>query len=164
MTDMSFEEIYSAYFSRVYRYALKLCGNERDAEELTSDVFFKAMNSIDSFRGDSDILSWLCSIAKNCNISKYRTQKLTEELDENTACESSFSDSFEDSETAMELHEKLHNLEEPYKEVFSLRVFGELSFRQIAHIFGKSENWACVTYHRARKKLYEQTGGYHNGK
>ncbi|MBO4217293.1 MAG: sigma-70 family RNA polymerase sigma factor, partial [Clostridia bacterium] len=56
---------------------------------------------------------------------------------------------------AMRLHERLHMLDEPYKEVFSLRVFGELSFKQIAHLFGKTENWACVTYHRARAKLTE---------
>jgi RNA polymerase sigma factor (sigma-70 family) len=55
------------------------------------------------------------------------------------------------SEVSMKLHEVLHNLSEPYKEVFTLRVFGELSFKQIGRLFGKSENWACVTYHRARK-------------
>ncbi|MCR5181485.1 MAG: sigma-70 region 4 domain-containing protein, partial [Clostridia bacterium] len=53
------------------------------------------------------------------------------------------------------LHRVLHSLEEPYKEVFSLRSFGELSFRDIGSIFGKTENWARVTYHRARKKLME---------
>jgi RNA polymerase sigma-70 factor (ECF subfamily) len=47
-------------------------------------------------------------------------------------------------------------LEEPYKEVFQLRVFGELSFRKIGQLFGKTENWARVTYHRARMKLQER--------
>ena len=50
----------------------------------------------------------------------------------------------------------LHNLEEPYKEVFQLRIFGELSFRDIGKIFGKSENWARITYHRAKLKLQEK--------
>ena len=50
----------------------------------------------------------------------------------------------------------LHGLEEPYREVFELRVFGELSFREIGTIFAKTENWARVTYHRARLKLQER--------
>jgi len=44
-------------------------------------------------------------------------------------------------------------MKEPYKEVFSLRIFGELSFREIANIFNKSEHWACVTYHRAKEMI-----------
>ena len=59
----------------------------------------------------------------------------------------------------MEIHKVLHNLKEPYKEVFSLLTFGELSFKQIGEVFGKSENWACVTYHRARKKIREEMEG-----
>ena len=47
----------------------------------------------------------------------------------------------------------LHGLEEPYKEVFMLRVYGELSFRRIGALFQKSENWACVVFHRARNKI-----------
>lgn len=50
----------------------------------------------------------------------------------------------------------LHALEEPYKEVFMLRVYGELSFRRIGALFGKTENWACVVFHRARNKLKER--------
>ncbi len=151
----SFEQIYEAYFSRVYRYALRLCRDENKAEELTSDVFFKALGSIEGFRGECDIFSWLCGIAKNCYISAARKEKRLEELDENISAASDFLDALDDSDTAMKLHERLHMLDEPYKEVFSLRVFGELSFAQIAHLFGKTENWACVTYHRARKKLSE---------
>ena len=56
---------------------------------------------------------------------------------------------------SLEIHQALHKLSEPYKEVFSLRVFGELSFREIGQIFGKTENWARVTYHRGKLKLQE---------
>jgi len=58
-------------------------------------------------------------------------------------------------ESYFEIHKILHTLEEPYKEVFSLRVFGELPFRQIGELFGKTESWARVTYHRARMKIKE---------
>ena len=57
---------------------------------------------------------------------------------------------------AMEIHKVLHGLSEPYKEVFSLRTFGELTFREIGMLFGKSENWARVTYYRARVKIREE--------
>lgn len=63
-------------------------------------------------------------------------------------------------EDSMKIHEILHKLKEPYKEVFTLRVFSELSFREIGNLFGKSENWACVTYHRARKKIQEGMEDY----
>ena len=63
---------------------------------------------------------------------------------------------FSDKETAFQVHKVLHRLAEPYKEVFSLRVFGELSFTTISSLFGKSESWARVTYHRACKKIREE--------
>ena len=58
----------------------------------------------------------------------------------------------------------LHELEEPYKEVFMWRVFAELSYKQIGQLFGKSENWACVTYHRARNMIRERLEGSKNEK
>ena len=60
---------------------------------------------------------------------------------------------FADRDTAKRLHALLHVLPEPYKEVFSLRTFGELSFAHIGELFQKSESWARVTYFRARQKL-----------
>lgn len=61
-------------------------------------------------------------------------------------------------EDSFRIHQILHQLEEPYKEVFSLRVFGELPFKKIGLIFGKSENWARVTYYRAKQKIQERLG------
>lgn len=50
----------------------------------------------------------------------------------------------------------LHTLTDPYREVFMWRVFAELSYKQIGELFSKSDNWACVTYHRARKMIKER--------
>jgi len=58
-----------------------------------------------------------------------------------------------DKDAAFTVHQCLHALEEPYKEVFSLRVFGELSFEDIGAIFGHNAAWARVTYYRAKTKL-----------
>ena len=59
-------------------------------------------------------------------------------------------------DASFRIHLALHGLEEPYREVFELRVFGELSFREVGEIFGRTENWARVTYHRARLRLRER--------
>ena len=67
-------------------------------------------------------------------------------------------ESVEDRDSSFRIHLALHELEEPYREVFELRVFGELSFRDIGTIFQKTENWARVTYHRAKIQLQERMG------
>ena len=61
-----------------------------------------------------------------------------------------------EKEAELHIHKVLHNMQEPYKEVFSLRVFGQLSFGEIAGLFSKTESWARVTYHRARKMIGEK--------
>lgn len=157
----NFEKIYKAYFMDVYLYLKKLTGNEHLAEELTSETFFKAIKSLHRFRGDCDIRVWLCQIAKNCYFSyqkKHQRTLSTEDVDTLSSLEpaTSLEDALTDKNDAMQIHTLLHNLPEPYKEVFSLRVFGELSFKQIGKIFDKTENWACVTYHRARTKIQEK--------
>ena len=155
---MEFEQIYIKYFRDVYLYIRRLSNSEHIAEEITSETFFKAMKSIDSFRGDCDIRVWLCQIAKNCYYSYIKKADLTECIDNVEIAEqgSSFEERLFRHDTAMQIQKILHDVPEPYKEVFMWRVYAELSFKQIGQIFGKSENWACVTYHRARNKIKEK--------
>lgn len=158
MTD--FEKVYKAYFMDVFRYLKKLTRDEHLAEEITSETFFKAMKSLHSFRGDCDIRVWLCQIAKNCYFSYLKKHHKSIPIDYLEAIDFSgqtapAEESILEHSDALHIHTLLHNLAEPYKEVFMLRVFGELSFKQIGKIFGKTENWACVTYHRARTKIKE---------
>ena len=155
---MEFEQIYTTYFRDVYLYIRKLSNSEYMAEEITSETFFKAMKSIDSFRGDCDIRVWLCQIAKNCYYSYLKKADRTESIDNVEIAEqsASFEERLFRHDTAMQIQKVLHDVPEPYKEVFMWRVYAELSFKQIGQIFGKSENWACVTYHRARNKIKEQ--------
>lgn len=152
------ESIYKTYFNDVYRFLLKLSGNEHIAEEITSETFFKAIEGLEHFNGACDIRVWLCQIAKNSYFSYLRKNKMVVEEEQIEECETitDIEKSMLDAESSMKIHEILHNLEEPYKEVFSLRIFGELSFQQIARLFGKNANWACVTYYRAKSKIAEQ--------
>ena len=155
---MEFEQIYTTYFHDVYLYIRKLSNSEHIAEEITSETFFKAMNSIDSFRGDCDIRVWLCQIAKNCYYSYLKKSDRTESIDNVDIAEqsASFEERIFRHDTAIQIQKILHDVPEPYKEVFMWRVYAELSCKQIGQIFGKSENWACVTYHRARNKIKEK--------
>lgn len=132
--------------------------NQSLAEEITQNTFFKAMTAKKPFGQRSGELTWLCSIAKRLAIDECRKNKKVTELDEasETAQKKDLTEEVEDKETALQIHLILHELQEPYKEVFQLRIFGELSFSQIGLIFGKTENWARVTYHRARMKIQER--------
>ena len=159
MTD--FEQLYSTYFNDVYLYILRLSGDENTAEEITSDTFYKAMRSIDSFRGDCDVRVWLCQIAKNCYYSYIKKSNRTEQVDESELQEipdlsPSMAEEYARQDEVGQIQKILHGVGEPYKEVFMWRVYAQLSFKQIAQIFGKTENWACVTYHRARKLIKER--------
>lgn len=154
-SDISFEE----YYRDVLRFLRGLSRDEYLAEELTQETICRAIKSIDTFKGDSDLRVWLCSIAKNLYFTHCRKQKriVQGEAYENFEAEEKlFSQMIEDKETAFQVHKVLHELREPYKEVFSLRVFGELSFREIGELFQKSEHWACVTYHRAKSMIREK--------
>ena len=157
-SEEEFEKIYIRYFNDVFLFLKKISKDESIAEEITSETFFKAMRSIDNFRGETDVRVWLCQIAKNCYFSYLKKQHRVENIDDIDLPDNK--DTIEEQilkqYDAMQVHLLLHNLAEPYKEVFMLRVLGELSFKQIADIFQKTDNWACVTYHRARNKILMQ--------
>lgn len=153
-----FEELYRAYFNDVFLYIRRLSGDEALAEEITSEAFFKAMRSLPYFRGECDVRVWLCQIARNCYYTHLKKSARTEsiedmELSALTSGESTAEELCIRRDEAARIRAALHTIPEPYKEVFMWRVFAELSFRQIGQIFGKSENWACVTYHRAKNTI-----------
>lgn len=153
MTD--FQQVYDLYFKDVYKYALSLSRDPHVAEEVTQETFFKALKSIDTFQGQCRLYVWLCQIAKNTYFT-YAGKQAKEGAEQEISSGDSMEEKLLRKETAFEIHKLLHNLPEPYKEVFSLRVFGELSFSQIGELFGKTESWARVTYHRARLKIKEE--------
>ncbi len=152
-----FENIYALYFEDVYKFILSLCRNEVVAEDITQETFFKALKGIHSFHGKCKLNVWLCQIAKNTYFTYCEKEKkyVADNFLEAQAMTDDFEQKFANNELAFEIHKLLHTLEEPYKEVFTLRLFGELSFLQIGRLFEKTESWARVTYHRAKLKLKE---------
>lgn len=151
-----FDRVYTEYFEAVYGYVLRLCHDRALAEEVTQEAFFKALKKIGSFRGECSMGTWLCQIAKNTYLTLAEKRRRTHSLPEETPDPLDMEARFADKDTAMAIHRVLHTLDEPYREVFWLRVLGELSFAQIAALFGKTESWARVTYYRAKLKIKEE--------
>ena len=159
MTQDRSEKLYEAYYMRVFSYVMTLSGDRSQAEELTQETFFRALSKQSGFRGESDEATWLCAIAKNLFLDEKRRRSRFGELPEEMPdTGKSLEQAAADRDSSFRIHMALHALEEPYREVFELRIFGELSFREIGMIFRKTENWARVTYHRAKLKLRERMG------
>ncbi|MFK0524015.1 RNA polymerase sigma factor [Paenibacillus illinoisensis] len=154
MADL--RRIYDQYFQEVYCFALSLSRNQQIAEEITQETFFKALKNINQFRGECSIKVWLCQIAKNNYFTYLQKQKKlqTEEPLAKTN-DIDIEKKLINKAESLHIHKLLHDLDDPYKEVFMLRVFGELSFNHISQVFGKTESWARVTFHRARNKLQD---------
>ena len=152
-----FEKIYQSYSGDVYRYLCRLSGDPDLAEELTAETFFRALRALHGFRGDCDVRVWLCRIAKNCWYSHLKKRRKTADVDK-LAIEdpaAGVEEALLRRSEALHIHTLAHALPEPYKEVFLLRALGELGFREIGKIFGRTENWACVVYHRARRRILD---------
>lgn len=150
-----FDEVYRLYAADVYRYILGLSHNESLAKDILQNTMLKAFTTADKFRGECSVKTWLCSIAKNEYLNSIRrAENKNLSLDETVnAMDENIEHRFSDRFQALEIHRILHELDEPYKEIFSLRVFAELKFADIGSIFGKSENWARVTFYRAKEKI-----------
>ena len=163
---MDIEKLYREYFTPVYRYTLSLVHDPDMAEEITQETFFRALKKINDYRGEASLKVWLCQIARNLSFDSLKRQSKTtaltkhdDESDDYELPAGSESDPEElllRKQTAMKIHRILHDLKEPYKEVFQLRTFGDLSFAEIGELFGKSESWARVTYYRSRMMIKEE--------
>lgn len=151
-----FERIYSEYYDTVFQYILSLCKDKLWAEEITQEAFFKALKSISRFRGECKLSVWLCQIAKNTYYTEAKRQNRQADCPlEILPAAEGMEQKVLTRSSALELHKQLHALREPYKEAFWMRTFGELSFAEIGSLWGKTESWARVTYHRARLKIRE---------
>lgn len=153
---MTLEEVYRAYFRDVYFYLRSLGAQKGDAEELTQETFFKAMDGLGRFDGTKDVRAWLFAIAKNGYFDLCRRQKRHAGREELLSSDEPAFQRMEDTDSAMTVYRLLHRLEEPYKEVFTLRVLGELPFGEIGALFGKSDVWARVTYYRAKRMIQKR--------
>lgn len=157
-----FGQIYEENGKVVYYYLLSLSRDKNLAEELTQETMCRAIMNIESFRGESKISVWLCQIAKNLYFEWQNKNKRNVPLDESMRTElqaRDVSEEIADKDTAAQILQHLHELDEPYKEVFMLHALGDIPLTQISKLFGKSESWARVTYYRAKAMITERLEG-----
>ncbi|MCL2364465.1 MAG: sigma-70 family RNA polymerase sigma factor [Defluviitaleaceae bacterium] len=149
---LDFEQVYKAHFTDVYKYVLSLSRNATIAEEVTQETFFKALRKIDQFNGSCKLYVWLCQIAKNTYFTLHQKQSRHTAVDDAvlSGITHDIENDYLDKNIAKRLHILLHNLNEPYKEVFTLRTFGELPFSQIGELFDKTDSWARLIFYRAK--------------
>ncbi|MGN0700616.1 MAG: RNA polymerase sigma factor [Oscillospiraceae bacterium] len=150
------DEIYRLYAGDVYRFALRLCHNEALAQDIVQDTMLKAVQSIDKFDRKCSLKTYLCTIARNLYFNHLkRADNRNIALDEAVEVPSGVSVEQQtlDRLDAQRIHIALHKLDEPYKEVFTLRVFAELKFGDIGALFGKTDRCARVIYFRAKEKI-----------
>lgn len=153
-----FEKMFLENRDFIFRYLMKKARDRSLAEELTQETFFRAYMNYASLRDKEKAPAWLCRIAENTYYAWYNEQKKKVSLE--SLDEQSDGENIEDAFVRKELSDSavrcLNGLDEPYREVFKLSVFGGLSLREISAVFGKSESWARVTFYRARQKIIEK--------
>lgn len=165
----AFEEIYHKYAGKIYSYILSLCNDPVQAEDILQTTFLKAIEHADRFQGNCEVTTWLCQIARNTYLDECKRaekknismERLLEEGGDGAVYDASRTEPpvlhrmIAEEDRARILY-RLHQLPEPYKEIFMLRTFGELSFKEIAEVFERTETWARVNYYRAKEKIREQ--------
>lgn len=149
----SMEELYQMHAQTVYRYLLSLTHDTDLAEELTQETFYQAIKGIERFDGACKISTWLCAIAKNQWFRYAKRHPKMEAWDDVQSSHHSAETEVLSNLNHMELLRRLHACAEPMREVMYLRLFGNLSFREIGEIMSRTENWARVTYYRGKEKL-----------
>lgn len=152
-----FEKLFEENRGFIFKYLMKLCRDSSLSEELTQETFFRAYMNLGKLRDEDKAAPWLCGIAKNTYFAWYNENKRLLPLEQAQVTEEpDIAESFTEKELSEKAFICLHELEEPYKEVFMLSVFGCLSLKEISKLFGKSESWARVTFYRAKQKLIER--------
>ena len=149
---MDYDKLYREYVDIVYRYLTGLSGNASLAEELTQETFFRAVKSKGFDGSAAKASTWLCAIAKNAYISYLRKNRhiggqSPDELDVYEEPD------LLDSLNCVEIYRAIHLLGEPYREIMLLKINSDMTFSQIGDVFGRSENWARVTFFRGKEKL-----------
>ncbi|MCI8384674.1 MAG: sigma-70 family RNA polymerase sigma factor [Clostridia bacterium] len=157
MHNRKIEKLYQENYSIVYKYLCCITQNSDLAEELTQETFYKMIQSIDSFKGNCKLSSWLCEIGKNLWYDELRKKKRKSNLLK--TFESNPTNDMEETliqkEKISKAYQSIQKLDKQTRRVMYLRLNSELTFKEIGHILGKTENWARVTYYRGKKKVKE---------
>ena len=155
---MDIKQICEEYYQTVYGYLITITGGDYElAEELTQETFYRAIKNAGKFRGDSKMSTWLCQIAKFAFYQHLDKKKRRKEVSMDDASLLTANQQIEkeyiSNEQKLEIYKKIQSLESPTRDVLMLRISGDLSFREIGEILGKTENWARVTFYRGKQMI-----------
>lgn len=162
--DTDMDSVYQEYAHLVYRFLYSHTHDAGWSEELMQETFLRAVSSIARYDGSCQLSVWLCQIAKHVLYQELRKKKrlelaeLTDYLPDDTAPEGETN--VIKQENRMELYRAVHHLPELEREVVLYRITGDLSFREIGAILGKSENWSRTVFYRAKQKIKKELKGY----
>lgn len=160
---MDMKKICEEYYQIVFGYLITITGGDYDlAEELTQETFYRAIKNSGKFRGECKMSTWLCQIAKYTFYQHIDKKKRRKEVSMDAAIEVATKQQLEkeyiSNEQKVEIYKKIQKLESPTKDVLLLRLSGELSFKEIGEILGKTENWARVTFYRRKQIIGKELG------
>lgn len=153
-----FEAAVRQYGEQLYWQVRKIVLNHDDADDVVQNAFLKAWNALDSFGGESKVLTWLSRIAINEALDQLRKNKLRQAVSDQdySVASSLLADPyFDGSETEALLQEAIAQLPDVQRTVFQLRYFDELKYSDISHMLGTSEGALKASYHIAVKKISE---------
>ncbi len=155
---MDMKRVCEEYYQTVYGYLITITGGNYDlAEELTQETFYRAIKNAKQFREECKMSTWLCQIAKYTFYQYLDKKKRRKEVSMDAAIEIAMEQQIEreyiSNEQKLLIYKKIQKMESPVKDVLMLRLSGELSFKEIGEILGKTENWARVTFYRGKQVL-----------
>lgn len=154
------EELYEQNAKIVFHFLCSICHDECLAEELTQETFLQAFQSLERYDGSCKISTWLCQIAKHLYYQYLRkhNREIPTEIEEQMQAKADTERQVLSKLELMDVLKEMQKLPDKMREVMYLRISGDLSFKEIGEIMGKSENWARVNFYRGKEKLLERKG------
>lgn len=156
--EPDFTAVCGEYYDRVYRFLLSLTGDPHQAEDLTQEVFYRALLHIGRYEERGQMFTWLCAIGKNLWLSQCR-KKPPEPLSPTLSTRAGPEEALSVQETHLALRKAIADLPEDLRDVVILHIYGGIPLNEISVLKGKSESWGKVTYYRARQLLRQKLEG-----
>jgi RNA polymerase sigma-70 factor (ECF subfamily) len=148
----AFAVLYRRYLTPLYRYLYRRLGNDRDAEDLTAQVFTEALEGLAAYRERGRFASWLFTIARRRLVDLYR-QRVPAELDDPPDGAPGLQAALEQGETYSHLGQLLQQLTEEQQELLRLRFAAGLEFAEIAAVLGRSTGSVKMSFYRTLEWL-----------
>ena len=155
--NSAFWDLYKKYIDDIYRFVYRKIGEEKIAEDIVSEIWIKILNNIENYREQSGATfkSWIYRIAYNTVIDYYRTKK--EKVDIEEILEPWFSSDFwkniDDKDCLKRVEKYLENLSQKEREIIFLRVWDDMSYKEISEIIGESVDNCKQICSRTMKKI-----------